>query len=143
MEDPAMPQMPAPLSALTTDGLLRTPLLGPIAGAMIQAVKNAKDAVDVGDLGRLGHVVQRQALALRMAELQARVAQEPAIAQRIARAAEVEIEEYYEAGSEGTLGFRPGPGGGVVGGSAASRRVSKRVFRFLGTRDTGPIQAVA
>ena len=137
-----MPQFPSP-PALTTDGLLRAPLLGPIAGAMIQAVKTAKDAVDMGDLGRLNHEVQRQELALRMAELQARVAQELAIAQRIESAAEVEIEEYYEAGGEGTLGFRPGPGGGVVGGSAAGRRVSKRVFRFLGTRDTTINQAVA
>lgn len=136
-----MSRMPAPPSA--ADALLRTPLLGPIAGAMIQAVKNAKDAVDVGDLGRLGHEVQRQELALRMAELQARVAQELAIAQRIESAAEVEIEEYYEAGGEGTLGFRPGPGGGVVGGSASGRRVSKRVFRFLGTRDPALNQAVA
>ena len=138
-----MSRMPAPPLASASDALLRTPLLGPIAGAMIQAVKSAKDAVDVGDLGRLGHEVQRQELALRMAELQARVAQELAIAQRIESAAEVEIEEYYEAGGEGTLGFRPGPGGGVVGGSASGRRVSKRVFRFLGTRDPGMNQAVA
>jgi hypothetical protein len=138
-----MPQMPAPVSPLSTEGLLRTPLLGPIAGAMIQAVKNAKDAVDGGDIGRLGHEVQRQELALRMAELQARVAQELAIAQRIESAAEVEIEEYYEAGGEGSIGFRPGPGGGVVGGSASARRVSKRVFRFIGTRETGSLPAVA
>ncbi len=136
-----MAAMPPPTSP--SDALLRTPLLGPIAGAMISAVKSAKDAVDVGDLGRLGHEVQRQELALRMAELQARVAQELAIAQRIESAAEVEIEEYYEAGGEGTLGFRPGPGGGVVGGSASGRRVSKRVFRFLGTRDGTVNKAVA
>ena len=42
-----MPQMPTPAVA-PTEGLLRTPLLGPIAGAMIQAVKNAKEAVGHG-----------------------------------------------------------------------------------------------
>lgn len=136
-----MSQTPGPVAAPPAEGLLRTPLLGPIAGAMIQAVKSAKDAVDGNDLGRLGHEVQRQEFALRMAELQARVAQELAIAQRIENAAEVEIEEYYEAGGEGTLGFRPGPGGGIVGGSASGRRVSKRVFRFLGTRR--PAQSAA
>ncbi len=138
-----MPAMPAANLTPPTDLLLKAPLLGPIAGAMIQAVRNAKDAVDGGDLGRLGHEVARQELSLRMAELQARVAQELAIAQRIESAAEVEIEEYYEASGEGTLGFRPGPGGGVVGGSASGRRVSKRVFRFLGTREAPAQQHVA
>src|SRR5688500_4917680 len=122
-----------PPSTSASDSLLRTPLRGPIAGAMISAVKSAKDAVDVGDLNRLGHEVQRQELSLRMAELQARVAQELAIAERIENAEEVEIEEYYEGSVDGSIGFKPGAGN-VVGVGGSGRRVTKRVFRFLGTR---------
>jgi hypothetical protein len=109
-----------------------TPLLGPIAGAMMQAVHNARQVLDLGDLARLNQELQRQELSLRMAELQARVAQELAIAQRIEGAEEVEIEEYYENGGEGSIGFSPGTNS--VGASARGRRVTKRVFRFLGTR---------
>ena len=115
-----------------------TPLLGPIAGAMIQAVRDARQAVDLGDLNRLGQEAQRQELSLRMAELQARVAQELAIAERIENAVEVEIEEYYEGSVEGSLGFTPGPSGGTIGLGGSGRRVSKRVFRFLGARDAEP-----
>ena len=109
-----------------------TPLLGPIAGAMMQAVSNARQVLDLGDLARLNQELQRQELSLRMAELQARVAQELAIAQRIEGAEEVEIEEYYENGSEASLGYSPGAN--ALGASARGRRVAKRVFRFLGTR---------
>ena len=122
----------APLGVTITG----TPLLGPIAGAMIQAVQDAKSVLDLGDMGRLNQELQRQELSLRMAELQARVAQELAIAQRIEGAEEVEIEEYYEAGGEGSLGFTPGTN--AIGASARGRRVTKRVFRFLGTRPTNP-----
>lgn len=127
----AIPPLPHP----ARHNLMRaTPFLNPIAGAMIQAVKDAKGALDLGDLGRLSHETQRQELSLRMAELQARVAQELAIAQRIETAEEVAIEEYYEAGGEGSFGYKPGPGGGIVGVSGGGRRVTKRVFRFIGTR---------
>jgi hypothetical protein len=115
-----------------------TPLLGPIAGAMIQAVQDAKSVLDLGDMGRLDQELQRQEMSLRMAEMQARVAQELAIAQRIEGAEEVEIEEYYESGGEGSLGFTPGTNS--IGASARGRRVTKRVFRFLGTRPGTPQQ---
>ena len=113
--------------------IINTPLLGPIAGAMIQAVTDAKSAADLGDLNRLGHEVQRQELSLRMAELQARVAQELAIAERIENAQEVEIEEFYEGSVDASIGFKPGAGN-VIGIGGSGRRVTKRVFRFLGTR---------
>lgn len=123
-----------PAAAPIKTAILNTPLLGPIAGAMIQAVNDAKSATDLGDLNRLGHEVQRQELSLKMAELQARVAQELAIAERIENAQEVEIEEYYEGSVEGSAGLKPGAGG-VVGIGGAGRRVTKRIFRFLGTRE--------
>lgn len=69
---------------------------------------------------------------MKMAEAQARVAQELALASRIETAEEVEMEEYYDTSGEGSLGVQATEGALSLGASGSGRKVSKRVFRFKG-----------
>lgn len=63
---------------------------------------------------------------------QARVAQELAIAERIASSNEVEIEEYYEGAGKGQAGLMANAETASIGVSGEGRRVTKRVVRFGG-----------
>ncbi len=74
----------------------------------------------------------KQEISMRMAERQAKVAQELAIAERILDALEVSIEEYYDNSVEGGAGVTSNADGlsGSLGGKSA--RISKRVFIFKG-----------
>ena len=67
-----------------------------------------------------------------MAQAQARVAQELAIARRIEGAADVQIEEYYEYSGDGSLGLKTDGNGLTIGASGSGQRVSKRIYRFTG-----------
>ena len=69
-----------------------------------------------------------------IAEREARVAQELAIAERISTALEVQIEEFYEYTEEGKLGFSAQGGNPNIGLSASDQRVSKRIYTFKGLR---------
>ena len=109
-----------------------TPLLGPAAIAMLRAARDSEQIAKKGDLDALGDEARRQALELRMAQMQAEVAQEIAIAQRIANAEQVEIEEYYEGEAEGSVGVKTDSETVTVGLGAKGRKVTKRVFRFKG-----------
>ncbi|WP_027469726.1 hypothetical protein [Deefgea rivuli] len=75
---------------------------------------------------------ERQELQMRMAEAQARVAQEIAIAKRIETAKEVEMEEFYDYGIEAHVGVKVDSGSVSAGVGGSGRRVSKRIFRFRG-----------
>lgn len=75
---------------------------------------------------------EKQDIELGLAEAQARVAQELAIAGRIENAEEVEIEEYYEGSAEGHLGARMENGAIGLGAGGSGRRVVKRIYRFKG-----------
>ncbi|ATX81713.1 hypothetical protein Ga0123462_0844 [Mariprofundus ferrinatatus] len=76
--------------------------------------------------------VERQELQMRIAEAQARVAQELAIATRIETAEEVEMEEFYEYCGEGNIGAKTDGETFSVGAGGSGKRVSKRVYRFRG-----------
>ena len=65
-----------------------------------------------------------------MAEAQARVAQELAIAKRIEVAEEVEMEEFYDYSGEASLGLKADKQSVSLGAGASGRRVSKRIYRF-------------
>ena len=67
-----------------------------------------------------------------MAHAQAKVAQELAIAQRIENATEVVIEEYYAGEAKGNAGVTGDEKGITVGASVEGRKVTKRVYRFIG-----------
>lgn len=68
----------------------------------------------------------------RKQEIQARVAQELAIAERIGNAETVEIEEFYDVGGEGNVGVSAKKGSLNVGVSGEGRKVTKRIYKFKG-----------
>lgn len=63
---------------------------------------------------------------------QARVAQELAIAERIASSNEVVIEEYYDGSGKGHVGLKAEGESLTVGAGGEGRRVTKRIIRFTG-----------
>lgn len=75
---------------------------------------------------------ERQRLMMEMAQAQARVAQELAIAHRIERATEVQIEEYYEYSGKGEVGLKSDGKSALIGASGSGQRVSKRIYKFIG-----------
>ncbi|MEI7995596.1 MAG: hypothetical protein WCH01_11915 [Methylococcaceae bacterium] len=67
-----------------------------------------------------------------MAERQAKVAQEIAIARKIELAHEVEIEEFYDTSGEGSIGGKSDGSGITLGVSGRANRVVRRVYKFKG-----------
>lgn len=75
---------------------------------------------------------RKQELQMQMAEAQAKVAQELAIAKRIELAEQVEIEEFYDASGEGNLGLKADAQTVALGASGSGRKVTKRIYKFSG-----------
>lgn len=94
------------------------------------SIKKSKEVAEEGDIEKLKVEAARQELESRIAEYQARVAQELAIAKRIETAAEVEIEEYYDSTGEGNLGVNVKEGVFNLGASGSGRKITSRVYRF-------------
>ncbi|MBO2616523.1 hypothetical protein [Shewanella algae] len=113
-----------------------TPIIGPSAVALLRASQESKKASESNDLATLTDEAERQRVELLMAEMQARVAQEMAIAQRIQSAQEVEIEEYYEGTGEGNAGLKASDGALNIGISGKGSKVTKRVYRFKGQQES-------
>ena len=108
-------------------------IFGPILESLQRAVEGAEAAADSRKLPRLLHEAKIQDVSLKLAEMQARVAQELAIAERIQNAEEVEIEESYEHGGKGSVGLTAeSETSANLGLSGEHKRVSKRVYRFKG-----------
>ena len=99
---------------------------------LYDAITETKSDVDSGDMVELKKEEARQEVSMRMAERQAKVAQELAIAERIRDAEEVEIEEYYDNSREGSGGLNASESGVTLGVSGKTGLVSRRVFRFKG-----------
>lgn len=99
---------------------------------LYDAITETKNDVASGDMVELKKEEARQEISMRMAERQAKVAQELAIAERIRDAEEVEIEEYYDNSKEGSGGLNANESGVSLGVNGKSGFVSKRVFRFKG-----------
>lgn len=74
----------------------------------------------------------KRELEMRMAEAEARVAQELAIARRIETADEVEMTEFFEYAGEGHAGMKVNENSVGVGVSGSGRRINKRKFIFKG-----------
>lgn len=106
-------------------------LLDQIVEMTSKKVTQAENAADK-ELTVLRVEAERQEIQMRMAEAQARVAQEVAIARRIETAEEVEMEEYYDYSGSGYLGVRADEQGVTAGAGGSGRRVSKRIYRFRG-----------
>lgn len=84
------------------------------------------------ELAELHLMAEKQAIQMRMAEAQARVAQELAIAKRIELAVEVEIEEFYDLQGEGNIGVKADEKSLTFGANASGQKVSKRIYKFHG-----------
>ena len=97
-----------------------------------ESVTKSTEVVDTQDIKKLENEVKIQELEQRIAEAQARVAQELAIAERIQNSAEVEIEEFYDVEGSGKAGVQYQDSSLNVGLSASGKKISKRVYKFKG-----------
>ena len=111
-----------------------------LAEALVKFVKKSFSEVKVsgsdGGLPALRDEEVRQEIAMRMAERQAKVAQEIAIARKIELAHEVEIEEFYDASAEGTVGAKTDGATLSIGAGGKANRVVRRVYKFRGVTTT-------
>ena len=112
-----------------------TPIIGPVAGVLLDSAKDAEAASQTGELSKLTEEAKRQEVSLHMARIQAQVAQELAIAHRIENAEEVEIEEYYEGTGKGGAGVSTDGISASLSIGAEGRKVTKRVYRFTGNKN--------
>ncbi|CRM99597.1 hypothetical protein [Pseudomonas sp. 34 E 7] len=100
-----------------------------LLSAFEQTVRERPDSDKVEVLRE--ETVKRE-LEMRMAEAEARVAQELAIARRIETADEVEMTEFFEYAGEGHAGMKVSESSVSVGVSGSGRRINKRKFVFKG-----------
>jgi hypothetical protein len=109
----------------------------------VERAANAVKAAGDKDAAALSDEVERQNLTMQFAKQQARVEQELAIARRIDNAEEVEIEEFYDVSGKAKIGLN----GNIqtefieVGASGEAQRVTKRVYKFRGWRESGVEQS--
>jgi len=116
---------------------LTTKAIIDLAKILFDKVQGSESVGETKDLAKIDKEAQIQALELQMAHAQAKVAQELAIAQRIENADEVILEEYYEGEAEGKLGVTGDEKGLNVGVAGSGRKVTKRVYRFVGGKKSG------
>lgn len=99
------------------------------------AISKSTEIIKNGTIQELEKEARRQEVAARIAEAQAKVAQELAIARRIDTAEEVTIEEYYDLSGKGEIGANINGESISVGLTGQGRRVTKRVYIFKGYID--------
>ncbi|MCM3111693.1 hypothetical protein [Lederbergia lenta] len=105
------------------------PLFNPAAFLIGKGIETAIKSMQ--NVAKNGTVEELQTEAKKQ-EIQARVAQELAIAERISNAETVEIEEFYDVSGEGNLGVNAKKGSVNVGASGDGRKVTKRIYKFKG-----------
>jgi hypothetical protein len=113
------------------------PLTRAVAEALEKNVEKINEVANYGSVEDLQKLAEKQKIEMQMAEAQAKVAQELAIASRIENAEEVIIEEYYEGTGEGKVGLDAKDGNINLGLSGEGRRIAKRVYTFKGWNDDG------
>ncbi|PLC49387.1 hypothetical protein CR159_13915 [Pollutimonas subterranea] len=103
--------------------------------AAYSALSSSQDEVKAAEsqgLATLEEEAKKQRVVMEFQAHQARVAQELAIAERIAASHEVVIEEYYDGSGKGHAGLKADEKTMSLGVSGEGRRVTKRVIRFSG-----------
>jgi hypothetical protein len=103
--------------------------------AAYSALSSSQDEVKAAEaqgLAILEEEAKKQKVVMEFQAHQARVAQELAIAERIAASYEVTIEEYYDGSGKGHAGLKVDGEAVSLGASGEGRRVTKRVIRFSG-----------
>ena len=114
-----------------------SPLLSALTGVVIESAKETERLQGSGELEALDNEAKKQAISLNMAKMQAIVAQELAIAERIKSAHEVEIEEYYEGEGNGGINASGNLDGASISLGGGSKKITKRVYRFIGNNVEG------
>ena len=114
---------------------------GPIGRMVVDAGESAYSAIQKSSdsgIDSLRDEVLKQQLKMDFLHSQARIEQELAIAQRIANAVEVEIEEFYDNSNKGGAGLNVDIASrtGGLNFSAEGVRVSKRIYKFRGKVDS-------
>jgi hypothetical protein len=109
-----------------------SPALARLVEATTGAINEAVKAGDKGELQALQLEAQRQEIMMSMAERQAKVTQELALAHRIETAEDVEMEEFYDVSGSGELGIKSDSSAVTAGLSGHGQKVTKRIFRFKG-----------
>ncbi|MCC8671699.1 MULTISPECIES: hypothetical protein [Xanthomonas] len=102
-----------------------------IYSALSDSQTDLKTAESEG-LASLAEEAKKQRIVMEFQAHQARVAQELAIAERIASSNEVVIEEYYDGSGKGHVGLKAEGESLTVGAGGEGRRVTKRIIRFTG-----------
>lgn len=111
-----------------------SPLLARLMEVTTGSTANTEKVASAGDLEALKREAERQELTMRMAERQAKVAQELALANRIESALEVEMEEFFDLSGSGSVGLSGNEGSISAGLSGHGQKVSRRIFRFKGKK---------
>lgn len=123
------------ISAVAEGALIAINPTGYLLNKIIESTSSLIDHVDdatTAELDTLRVESERQELLTRIAEAQARVAQEVAIAHRIETAEEVEMEEFYDYSGSGSVGVGIKETGVNIGAKGEGKKVSKRIYRFKG-----------
>jgi hypothetical protein len=109
-----------------------SPLLGRLLEVTVGSVDDSEQVAETGGLEELRKEADRQELMMHMAERQAKVAQELALARRIESAAEVEMEEFYDISGSAQAGLNTDGSTVSLGVGGKGQKVTKRIFRFKG-----------
>lgn len=107
-----------------------SPLLGRLMQITVGSADHAEQTAKTGSLEELRAEAERQELAMQMAERQAKVAQELALASRIESADDVEMEEFYEVSGSGHAGLKSREGTISAGVGGQGQKVTRRIYRF-------------
>lgn len=113
------------------------PMVGLAVSIAELAMGSTKDNVSSKkDLNELELEAKKQELNIALAEAQARVAQELAIAKRIEIAEQVEIEEFYDLNADTNAGLSSKGKAVSLGLTASGQKVSKRIYKFTGVNSS-------
>jgi hypothetical protein len=118
------------------------PTFFPVAGLIMEAMTRSQAAVTEAETlsdDSLAKEAARQQVVMEFQAHSARVAQELAIAERMATADDVEIEEYYEGTGKATAGMKFDSGAAVVGLSGEGRRVTRRIIKLKGLASSAEV----
>ena len=103
-----------------------------LANSLTESIDKTSKITKSADLMVIDDQLKKQQFELQLAHMQAKVAQEIAIAQRIENASEVIIEEYYEGETKGKVGITGDENGLNLGVSGEHRKITKKIYKFIG-----------
>ena len=112
------------------ESIIINPMVDMISYIIKKSFSNS--TLDKNSIQDIKDEAKKQDISLQLAQQQAKVAQELAIALRIEAAKDVEIEEYYDNQIETGSGLNANREGVSIGIGGDSRRITKRIYKFKG-----------